>query len=173
MELPESLRQVLKELETMSRASSDLTIFCEEIVSKLQPEINVDVIVVAKWFDEQTFDVVFRSNRAYARLDEDRFLKIHRLTPLTDAIRSQKTQALGTTRKILREYPEALTWPVIPRAVVAVPIVESGRTVAAVVFGFKVEFSTAEQPLLCEVSEEISALIYLMYLKQSKQEEKS
>lgn len=169
MEIRETYRILLAELSEKTNSSTDSQKFCEEVVNAFRPILAIDAMVMAVRFDENTFDVVSRFNRSYARLDEGRFLKINRTTPLADAIRLQKVQAWGTNQKLLREYPEALTWQVVPHAVVAVPIIEERRTVAGCVYALRDEFSTDAQSEISEVLEATSHLIYQVYLRQLEQ----
>jgi len=166
VEAREIYQKLITELDKKAKTSIDAQEFCEDIVEAFRPILAIDAMVMAVRFDESTFDVVSRYNRSYARLDQGRFLKINRKTPLADAIRFQKIQMWGTNQKLIREYPEALTWQVVPHAVIAVPLVEKGITVAGCVYAMREEFTTDQEAIFCELFEVASSLLYQVYLKQ-------
>lgn len=166
MEIRETYRILLAELSEKAEHSADSPKFCEEVVIALKPVIVIDALVLGVRYDESTFDIVSMFNRSYARLDNDRFLKIHRRTPMTEAIRMQTIQAWGNNQKIIREFPESITWAVVPHAVIVVPIVIDNVTEAGCVFALHEEFENSAKVLLSEFFDSIAHLIYQVYRNQ-------
>ena len=164
---PGDFEQVLiSKLIEKSKISPDLDSFCEGAVEILRPVIAIDAIVFVERLDESTFEKVYTYNRSYAPLDEDTFLKVNRKTPLTDAINLRKTQAWGSSQRIIREYPEAISWPLIPHTAVAVPIVEGDTAVAGCAFVSKEEFLTEEKYLISSLLETVTNLIHQLRSKE-------
>ena len=163
MDLRETYRILLAELSVRSKISSDPQKFCNSVVKTFYPYFIIDAMAMVVRFDEDTLDTVLRFNKTYARLDQNRFVKIHRKTPLTDAMRLQTNQVIGTNHKLIFEYPEALTWPIVPHSIVAVPIVVDGVSVAGCAWAMHDEFSGESEALIASALDAATHMLYQVY----------
>lgn len=154
---------VLEALAADSTTASDINEFCTLVCDSLRQIIDIDTLILFAVKDSENLEMVASSGKPYARLDEGKYLKRHRKTPVTDAIRLQVSQVWSDARKMMIEYPDLVEWPRIMHAVVAIPVVEKEESVAGCVFVLRREFAARDHKKVEEILEKVTAFIYSIY----------
>ena len=113
--------------------------------------------------DDETLEFRASFGKPYAELDEGKFLKRNRKTPVTDAMKFQSVQAWGSAERLQREYPDLILWPKIMPAVIAIPIVRAGQSIAGCVFIPSEEFPHSRNAEIKETLAAVAELIYQVY----------
>lgn len=162
------VKSVFENLESLARDATSADEFSAQAIKLIGPFFAVSTMLFFLPIDEETLEFKVSYGKPYATLDEGRFLKTHRKTPVTDAIKHQRIQVWGSSSKMLREYPDLVLWPKIMPAVVAVPILENGAAVAGCVFILSEEFSGEAADEISEALGFIAHLIFEVYSRQSK-----
>lgn len=151
---------VLAALASRLHDSESVDDYCTAICESMHEIIDVDTLILFSVKDSETLEMVASFGKPYARLDEGKYLKRHRKTPVTDAIRLRKAQVWNDVRKMILEYPDIVEWPRIMRAVVAIPIVKDEIAVGGCVYVLKREFASRDSEIVREIMEKVSNLIY-------------
>lgn len=151
---------VLAALASRLHDSESVDGYCTAICESMHEIIDVDTLILFSVKDSETLEMVASYGKPYARLDEGKYLKRHRKTPVTDAISLRKAQVWNDVRKIILEYPDIVEWPRIMRAVVAIPIVKDEIAVGGCVYVLKREFASRDSEIVREIMEKVSNLIY-------------
>lgn len=158
--------ELIAELALNAKTSANGDDFCRKAVITLRGMIDIETLLLFITVDEETLEVQASHGRPFANLDQGRFLKKHRITPVTDAIRLQRNQAWSSVQKLLLEYPDLIEWPRIMHSVIAIPVIRRGKSVAGTVFILQSEFSENDKTEMVEILRQISELIYSVHERQ-------
>lgn len=166
MEYFQAPDELLQNLSASCEKSNDVNEFCELVATSLRPDLPIEALILFVRVDELNLELKAVFGKPYAKLDDGRFLKTHRKTPVADSVRLQEPQLWGDSRKMLLEYPDLVMWPKIMHSVIAIPLVENKISVAACVFIPAGSFLQSEIPQLTAIFTEISQMIYTVYLRE-------
>lgn len=159
-------KAILASLAAIAESTNDGDVYCAEVTQALSGMIDIETLILFVVIDETTLEMQASHGRAFAHLDQGRFLKTHRKTPVTDAIRLQTIQAWSNTSKILLEYPDLINWPRMMHSVVGVPIIRRGKSLAGCAFVLKNEFNQADRDAIVEILRKVSELIFSVHQKR-------
>lgn len=153
----------LKALEQLSLAADDVNDFSALAIKSLEHFLSIRTMLLFLPVNDETLEVKASFGKPYAELEEGRFLKRNRKTPVTDAMKFQSIQAWSSAERMHREYPDLFLWPKIMPAVVAIPIIKDGESVAGCVFIPSEEFPQSRNAEIIETLTVIAELIYQVY----------
>lgn len=156
----EGHEDVLSALAARLQSPESVDEFCTYICESMRHIVDIDTLILFTVKDPEILEMVASHGKPYARLDEGKFLKRNRRTPVTDAIRLRKAQVWSDMRKMVLEYPDIVEWPRIMHAVVAIPIIKNEIAVAGCVYVLRREFPSRDNVIVREILEKLSELIY-------------
>lgn len=153
----------LKELQHLSLAAEDVNEFSSLAIKSLERFLAIRTMLLFLPVSDENLEIKALFGKPYAELEEGKFLKRNRKTPVTDAMKFQSIQAWGCAERMQREYPDLVLWPKIMPAVIAIPIIKDGESVAGCVFIPSEEFPHSRNAEITETLTVIAELIYQVY----------
>ena len=167
MEIRLATGPLLDALKEKALTAATTNEFCSDVVAMIKPYFKVVDLVLFTRFDNDSLELVGLHGRPYAKLIDGRFLKLNRKTPVTDAVRLQRNQVWPNNQKLLLEYPDLIEWPKIIHAVIAIPVIIKGISVAACAYLLDEEFLMSDFTDSSDFLVAVSNLIYQVHLRTS------